>query len=113
MWRGKDYDEIRSENRDKLLVKHEEPNNYIDILSLVEHPKFIEYYDKELAGLVGKIEEEPSKSRIVGDLIKVGLKANYKDYDLYWIIILQDKEEEIAVPDLSIEKLRPFWMNEL
>ncbi len=108
MWRGPDYDEIRAENRERLLVKHEEPNNYIDILSVVEHPMFIEYYDRELSGLVGKIEEEPSRSKVVGDLINLRLKPNYKAYDMFWPIILQEKEEEIAVPDLSIEKLQPF-----
>ena len=108
MWRGPEYDDIRAENRDKLLVKKEEPNSYIDILSVIEHPNFIEYYERVLAGMVGKVGEEPTKGRVVGDLIKVGLKPNYKDYDLFWIIILQEKEEELAVPDLSIEKLQPF-----
>ena len=110
MWRGPDYDDIRAENREKLLVKKEEPDSYIDILSVVEHPNFIEYYERVLAGMVGKVSEEPTKTRVVGDLIKVGLKPNYKDYDLFWIIILQDKEEELAVPDLSIDKLEPFQM---
>ena len=110
MWRGPDYDDIRAENREKLLVKKEEPDSYIDILSVVEHPNFIEYYERVLAGMVGKVSEEPTKTRVVGDLIKVGLKLNYKDYDLFWIIILQDKEEELAVPDLSIDKLEPFQM---
>jgi type III restriction enzyme len=110
MWRGPDYDDIRAENREKLLVKKEEPDSYIDILSVVEHPNFIEYYERVLAGMVGKVGEEPAKTKVVGDLIRVGLKPNYKDYDLFWIIILQEKEEELAVPDFSIEKLAPFPM---
>ena len=108
MWRGPEYDDTRKENREKLLVKKEEPNSYIDILSVVEHPNFIEYYERVLAGMVGVVTQEPDKNRIVGDLVKVGLKPNYKDYDLFWIIILQEKEEELLTPELSVEKLEPF-----
>jgi len=108
MWRGPEYDDTRKENREKLLVKKEEPNSYIDILSVVEHPNFIEYYERVLAGMVGIVTQEPDKNRIVGDLVKVGLKPNYKDYDLFWIIILQEKEEELLTPELSVEKLEPF-----
>jgi type III restriction enzyme len=108
MWRGPEYDDARKENREKLLVKKEEPNNYIDILSVVEHPNFIEYYERVLAGMVGVVTQEPDKNRIVGDLVNVGLKPNYKDYDLFWIIILQEKEEELLTPELSVEKLEPF-----
>jgi type III restriction enzyme len=108
MWRGPEYDDTKKENREKLLVKKEEPNNYIDILSVVEHPNFIEYYERVLAGTVGVVTQEPDKNRIVGDLVKVGLKSNYKDYDLFWIIILQEQEKELLTPELSVEKLEPF-----
>ena len=108
MWRGPEYDDIRSENREKLLVKKEEPDSYIDILSVVEHPNFIEYYDRVLAGMVGKVVEDPARTKVVGDMIRVGLKPNYRDYDLFWIIILQEKEEELVIPDFSIKKLQPF-----
>jgi type III restriction enzyme len=110
MWRGPDYDDVKSENREKLLVKKEEPDNFIDILSVVEHPNFIEYYERVLSGMVGKIDDEPTRERIVGDLIKVGLKPDYKNYDLFWINILQEKEEVFVVPDLSIEQLEMFPM---
>ena len=111
MWRELPiYEEMRAKNRENLLDKKEAPDTYIDILSVIEHPNFIKYYEEQLMGAFGEITEEPSKSKIMGDLIKVGLKPNYKDYDLFWIIILQDKEEELAVPDLSIDKLEPFQM---
>lgn len=111
MWRELPiYEEMRAKNRENLLDKKEAPDTYIDILSVIEHPNFIKYYEEQLMGAFGEITEEPTKSKIVGDLIKVGLKPNYKDYDLFWIIILQDKEEELAVPDLSIDKLEPFQM---
>ena len=45
MWREPAYTELKNDNREKLLVKKQEPRNYIDILSVIEHPKFIEYYE--------------------------------------------------------------------
>ncbi len=109
MWRGlPEYEEMRAKNRENLLVKKEAPDTYIDILSVIEHPNFIKYYEEQLMGAFGEITEEPTKSKIVGDLVKIGLKSNYKDYDLFWIIVLQEKEEELAVPDLSIEMLEQF-----
>jgi type III restriction enzyme len=107
MWREPQYSEIKAENIDKLLVKKEEPNNYIDILSIIEHPNFIEYYERLLKGMVGKVSELTKKDRVVGDMINVGLKPNYKDYDLFWIIIIHDKEEELVGAKLSIENLEP------
>ena len=46
MWRENDYDDIKQENRIKLLQKKQEPSNYLDILSIIEHPRFIEFYDR-------------------------------------------------------------------
>ena len=43
--------ELKNETREKLLVKKEEPGNYIDILSIIEQPNFIEFYKKELEDL--------------------------------------------------------------
>ena len=108
MWREHQYDDIRAENIEKLLIKKEEPTNYIDILSIIEHPNFIEYYDRVLRGMVGKVSEITKNDRVVGDLINVGLKPNYTDYDLFWITIIHDKEEELAEVKLSLEKLEPF-----
>lgn len=40
-----------------------------------------------LEGVVGKISKLPKKDRVVGDIISVGLKENYKTYDMFWPII--------------------------
>ena len=108
MWREPEYEESKRETREKLLVKKEEPNNYLDILSIVEHPAFIEFYDRVLEGAVGKVRELPSQQRVVGDLINVPLKLDYKNYDLFWPIIIHDKEEELALTQLSIDSLEQF-----
>ncbi len=107
MWREPQYAELKSENRERLLIKKEEPANYLDILSIIEHPNFIEYYDRVLQGLVGKVGEITKKDHVVGDMVNVGLKPNYADYDLFWIIIIHDKEEEFADAKLSVETLEP------
>lgn len=108
MWREPEYEDSKRENREKLLIKKEEPNNYMDILSIIEHPAFIEFYDRVLEGTVGKVKELPKRDRVVGDIINVGLKENYKDYDLFWPIIIHDKEEELAPTELLIDKLEKF-----
>jgi type III restriction enzyme len=84
MWREPEYEESKNETRDKLLVKKEEPDNYMDILSIIEHPLFIEFYDKLLEGAVGKVSHLPKKDRVVGEFVSVSLKNNYQIYDLFW-----------------------------
>ncbi|MGB6464492.1 MAG: helicase-related protein, partial [Nitrosotalea sp.] len=108
MWREPEYEDSKRENREKLLIKKEEPNNYMDILSIIEHPAFVEFYDRVLEGAIGQVKELPQRDRIVGDIINVGLKENYKDYDMFWPIILHDKEEELVPAELSVENLEQF-----
>ncbi len=110
MWREPEFQEIKKENRIKLLEKKEEPNNYLDILSIVEHPAFIQFYDSLLRdGAIGATTEIPTDRRsILGDIIKVGLRKDYKNYDFFWPIIVRDKEENLAPKELSFENLAPF-----
>lgn len=108
MWREPEYEDIKKENRENLLIKKQEPNNYMDILSIVEHPAFIEFYERVLAGAIGKTEKLPTRQNVIGDIIKVGLKENYKDYDFFWPIIIHDKEEEFKDIELSMDGLEAF-----
>lgn len=108
MWREPEFTEIKDENREKLLLKKEEPDNYLDILSVIEHPRFIEFYDRILAETLGVVKELPKKERVVGDLINIPLKENFADYDLFWPIIIHDKEEFIEIGELSVDDLESF-----
>ncbi len=108
MWREPVYTEIKDENREKLLVRKQEPDNYLDILSIIEHPAFIEFYERVLEDALGKVEKVPESGRVVGDLINIVLKDEYNDYDLFWPVIIHDKEEFIEVGELSIEELETF-----
>ncbi len=114
MWREADYQDIKNENRIRLLQKKQEPSNYLDILSIVEHPAFIEFYDDLLReGLIGESHELPEgRTDILGDIINIGLKENYRDYDLYWPIIVHDKEETLKAMELTSGYMSDFkWYN--
>lgn len=108
MWREPQYQDSKRENREKLLVKKEEPDNYMDILSIIEHPAFIEFYERELSGAFGETKILPKKERVVGDIISVGLKENYQKYDFFWPIIIHEKEEWLTSPELTIDTLEQF-----
>lgn len=110
MWREKEYEYIKSENRDKLLKEKKNPSNYLDILNIIEHPSFIQFYKDLIAdGAVYESNENPkSKKDILGDLIKVGLKDDYKKYDLYLPIIVQESEEIVIHKKIDINKMEPF-----
>jgi len=63
MWREPQYEDTKKENREKLLEKKEEPNNYMDILSIIEHPLFIQFYDRELSGAIAETTTLPERDR--------------------------------------------------
>lgn len=108
MWREPEYQESKNENREKLLVRKEEPDNYMDILSIIEHPAYIEYYEKELSGAFIEIKEPPKTTRTVGDLVSIPLKPDFARYDLVWPLILHDREEHLRGDEISVGKLEPF-----
>lgn len=110
MWREPEYLEIKTENRKRLLVEKKEPLNYLDLLTIVEHPAFVQFYDELLKeGLLGEIENDPKgPTGVLGDIIKVGLKSDYQKYDIFWPVIVKDAEEELESIDVDINKLEPF-----
>ena len=110
MWREKEYEHIKSENRDRLLKEKKQPSNYLDILNIIEHPSFIQFYKDLIAnGAAYESQENPeSRKDVLGDLIKVGLKYDYKKYDLYWPIIVKESEEIIIHKKIDINKMQPF-----
>ena len=110
MWREPEFEEVKADNRRKLLAEKREPNNYLDLLTIIEHPAFIQFYDELLKeGLLGEIEQDPTGGRdVLGDIIKVGLKTNYKDYDLFWPIVIRDADDELAEIEIDVNKLEVF-----
>lgn len=108
MWREKDYQEIKAENRYKMLVEKQSPSNYLDILSIIEHPAFIQFYDDLESGMVVEEKSMPPREDVLGDIITVGLKENYQDYDFYIPSIISDKEELLSLGEIKTENYQPL-----
>ncbi len=110
MWREPEFEDLKKENRMRLLLEKREPENYFDILTIVEHPAFNQFYDDLLKeGIVGEIEKDPTGGEgVTGDIITVGLKEEYKKYDLFWPVIIKEKEEDLASGQIDISKLEKF-----
>lgn len=109
MWREPEYNEIKEETRNNILVKKIEPTNQLDLLSIIEHPKFTEFYDEFIEeGIVTEIRDEHNNGKILGDMITVPLKEDYEDYNFYWPVILKEQEENLAPMDLSLDSFEPF-----
>ncbi|PIN70588.1 restriction endonuclease subunit R, partial [Candidatus Woesearchaeota archaeon CG11_big_fil_rev_8_21_14_0_20_57_5] len=108
MWREPEYQDSKQESREKLLVRKQEPDNYMDILHIVEHPLFIDFYERELSGALGEVSSLPSKDRVVGDILRIPLKKGFEDYDFSWPLIIHDREEFLPTGELSLEGLEPF-----
>ena len=119
MWRGNsEIEEIKRENIKKVLVDKQEPNGYYDMLFIVEHPKYLEFYQNLIEkGLVGEIGKNGEFNKPLGDLIEVGLKDNYKDYDICFPVIIKDEEEYIKFDNLTVDNFKSieqkFNLNEL
>uniref|UniRef100_UPI000A80D8B5 hypothetical protein n=1 Tax=Treponema endosymbiont of Eucomonympha sp. TaxID=1580831 RepID=UPI000A80D8B5 len=83
---------------------------YFDILSIVEHPAFIEFYNDLIKeGTIGEAGElKNNRSSVLGDIIEITPKENYREYDLFFPVIVQDKEEFLADSKIPIDGLLPF-----
>ena len=109
MWREPEYQEEKEENRKAVLVRKEKPKSYLDMLSIIEHPAFQQFYDELLSeGLAAVEDGDISSTSVTGDLIKVGLKENFEEYDLFWPIVIRDAEEEITSKQIDVSTLEPF-----
>ena len=86
----------------------QEPNNYLDILSIIEHPAYIQFYEDLEQGMVVDEKKMPPKESILGDIITVGLKENYKDYDFYIPKIIQEQEELLQPAELNSNDFEKF-----
>lgn len=109
MWRGEEYEDMKRENR-ALIRQGKTPDSMIDILSIVEHPAFLEFYaDLIREGLVAETEDEDETAGSSnGDLIAVGLRPGYEEFDFAIPFILREEEEEIRTREIAVEGLAPF-----
>ncbi len=107
MWRDPEYADIKAENR-TLLKEGKEPNSLVDVLTIIEHPAFQQFYDElmqeGLAGAAGDDDQGCS----TGDLMAVGLREEHGQYDFGIPFILRDTEEWLEHQAPAIEALQPF-----
>lgn len=110
MWREPEFVDVKEENRRRLLKEKKEPSNYLDLLTIIEHPAFVQFYDDLLKeGLAGEVENDPEKKEnVLGDIINVGLKENWREYDFFWPIIIRDSEEVLETKETDVQTLEPF-----
>lgn len=110
MWREHEYQDTKAEDRRRVLHLHTQPKTYIDMLSIIEHPAFIHFYDELFKeGLaVEETGEETGEGGSAGDMIKVGLREGYEQFDFDWPMIVRDAEEELEDKEININSLRPF-----
>lgn len=109
MWRGNEYDDIKRENR-QLIRTGKTPTNMIDILSIVEHPAFQEFYDDLIQeGLAAAADDGDDRSTSsTGDLISVGLRPAFEEYDFAIPFILREQIEELEDTQIDPAGLAPF-----
>ena len=108
MWRGDDViDELKRETRERV-GRGQEPTNYFDVLFVVEHPAFEEFYRDLMAqGLVTTVGDDADRRNPRGDLESVDLKAGYQGFDFEVPVILRDADAELKEPSLDPLSLPP------
>ena len=114
MFREREFEDEKNENRSRVLKQKLSPSSYLDVLSIVEHPAFSQFYGDLLAeDEFGFDENEPKEGTSTGDMIKVGLKENYEDYDMAFLEIIKDEEEELNAPEFDVNALPPYIYHSL
>ena len=109
MWREPEYQSIKEDDRKRVLQLHSQPRTYIDMLSIIEHPAFIQFYEELFAqGLAVEDTGEAGEAGSTGDLIKVGLREDYERFDFEWPMIVREAEEELEDVEIDVRTLQPF-----
>lgn len=112
MWRGDSkIDELKRENRHRILEEKRTATNYFDVLSIVEHPAFREFYQQLIdEGVVGVDDGDDNggSTNAKGDLIKSELKPDYEKYDFRIPAIVQEATEIMKSPHFDVANLKPY-----
>lgn len=102
MWRGNtEIDELKRETRERI-ARREEPTNFFDVLFIVEHPAFSQFYDDLLGdGLAVEVSDDADNTSATGDLENVDLRPGYQAYDFEVPIVIRDADEELKQPSID------------
>lgn len=108
MWRDAEFDDIKRENRERIN-RGDEPASLIDILSIVEHPRFEQFYDELMRdGLVGTTRDDDDGPGSVGDMLNVGLREGWEGFDFSIPFILREVDEHLEHLPIEVHALQPF-----
>lgn len=109
MWREPEYEESKLENRHRLLVEKREPLNYMDILFIVEHPRFRQFYDELINGGLAAVDTGNDSVNSLGDMLTAELRDGFERYDMAWLNILHESEELLELPMPDVSRMEPFY----
>ncbi len=110
MWREPEYVDIKNENRERIN-EGQEPGNLIDVLSIIEHPAFQEFYDDLIKeGLATAGFDDGNDQSGTGDLITIGLREAYGPFDFAVPFILREADELLSHLPLDVATLPPFTL---
>lgn len=105
MWRGDpDIDAAKAENR-RLIAEGREPTTRYDLLSIVEHPAYEEFYRRELGDGLFTNDPDETGTGATGDIERVDLRDDFERFDIAVPIVIHDAEEELAEPTIDIDAL--------
>lgn len=102
MWRGDEaIDDLKRETRERIRA-HQEPTNFFDVLFIVEHPAFEDFYKDLLeGGLAVTIDDDSDRTSPTGDIEVVSLREDWPEYDFEVPMILRDAEDEMKSPSVD------------
>lgn len=111
MWRGNEFDDQKRENRE-LIKTGQEPKSLIDVLSIVEHPKFEEFYEQLKKDGYEFAEATPTDvtTKSTGDLISVELREGFEAFDFSIPFVSNECDEQIVPLELDVMMLSEFPM---
>lgn len=106
MWRGNpDIDEQKRDTR-RRIAAHLEPRNRFDLLSIVDHPAFEDWYRQELGdGLLGAEGDDQDQTPSTGDIEVVQMRDDWERYDIRVPFIQRDAAEELQSPSIDVDSL--------
>ena len=108
MWRGVNYDHLRLKNR-QLIAEGKPPHSLFDILYIIEHPRFREFYQSLIQdGLVGTEQKDDPNISANDDMFLVGLRPDYQAYDFIYPVILDVYEEHQDMPPFRLQTLAQY-----
>lgn len=108
MWRDREYDEIKADNRQRIN-NGQEPGSLLDVLTIVEHPAFNTFYQELMdEKLAGATTEQSDRDTSTGDLMAARLREGFEAFDFAIPFILQEADEVIAHNELEVSRLPAF-----